>query len=373
MILLDATTKSLEVVLAGAVTTTQLPFNASYADVNQTTFAITATAATDGATNSTTAVTLVAAPSASRTRKVSLVEVYNADTVAATVTVRLNNNSTLRIMVRIALAVGSTLQYTDGGGWKVIDANGSIVGSSTNVLLDGTIHSDTVAQSVTRGSLVYGNSTPKWDEFVVGGANSVLKSDGTDFSWAASTGTGSPVLATSPTLVTPDIGAATGTSLILTGDFSLGGGDLIATANTVIRRNTSDGSDNGSLQLAAGGAAGLETRGAYIDMFGNEHASTGKLNIGLGNAAGSTLNLFSGVTTMASFSGADGSVAFTSSMSTGSGFVFNGSSGAAMLLPRMTTTVRDAMTSVNGMIIYNTTTATFQGYEAGAWNNFGVL
>src|SRR3990167_5897920 len=57
--------------------------------------------------------------------------------------------------------------------------------SSTNSLLDGSAHSDSVAQTVSRGSLIYGNATPKWDELIVGAANSVLWSDGTDVSWSA--------------------------------------------------------------------------------------------------------------------------------------------------------------------------------------------
>lgn len=57
-------------------------------------------------------------------------------------------------------------------------------------ILDGAVHPDSVADAVTRGSLIYGNSTPKWDELVVGAAGRVLTSDGTDISWAVPGGGG---------------------------------------------------------------------------------------------------------------------------------------------------------------------------------------
>ena len=41
----------------------------------------------------------------------------------------------------------------------------------------------------------------------------------------------------------------------------------------------------------------------------------------------------------------------------------------AFVLNRLTTTQRDALTPINGMLIYNTTLAKFQGYEAGVWTN----
>ncbi len=52
-------------------------------------------------------------------------------------------------------------------------------------LLDGSVHPDTVAQTITRGSIIYGNVTPLWDELTIGTANQVLQSDGTDISWGS--------------------------------------------------------------------------------------------------------------------------------------------------------------------------------------------
>lgn len=42
---------------------------------------------------------------------------------------------------------------------------------------------------------------------------------------------------------------------------------------------------------------------------------------------------------------------------------------SSFTLPSLTTTERDALTAVNGMLIYNTSLNKFQGYENGAWAN----
>jgi len=58
----------------------------------------------------------------------------------------------------------------------------------------------------------------------------------------------------------------------------------------------------------------------------------------------------------------------TTSPTTSAKLEINSTTGA-LLLSRMTTTQRNALTAVNGMLIYNSTDNKFQGYENGAWVN----
>lgn len=117
MIILDATNRSLEVVLAAAITTNQLPVVSSYVDVTTTTYT---PGSSTTATNSTTGVTIVAAPGAATQRQIKFLSIHNADTAAAVVTVRYNDNTTLRTLCKVSLPAGDTLQYTDGEGWRVL-------------------------------------------------------------------------------------------------------------------------------------------------------------------------------------------------------------------------------------------------------------
>ena len=112
MIILDATTKSLEVILGGAVTTNQLDVACHAINILDSTMGVTDIVNTNIATNSTTAVTVMAAPAASNSRTVKSLTVYNKDTVAATVTVRINSNGTFFILVKTTLAVADSLIYS---------------------------------------------------------------------------------------------------------------------------------------------------------------------------------------------------------------------------------------------------------------------
>lgn len=46
-----------------------------------------------------------------------------------------------------------------------------------------------------------------------------------------------------------------------------------------------------------------------------------------------------------------------------------GGTTGALLIPRLTTTQKNALTAVNGMVCYDSTLNKFQGYENGAWTN----
>ncbi len=119
---------------------------------------------------------------------------------------------------------------------------------------------DTLPDTVARGSLIVGNSTPKWSKYAIGVASSVLYSNGTDPSWVATTGTGSPVCNTSPTLIAPILGTpASGTLTnctglpISTGVSGLGSNVanlLAAPDSAVLMQTVGDGTGSGPLVFA---------------------------------------------------------------------------------------------------------------------------
>jgi len=59
--------------------------------------------------------------------------------------------------------------------------------AAANALLDGVIHNDTTDSTPVRGDLITGNATPAWTRTAIGGASTVLTTDGTDPAWATVT------------------------------------------------------------------------------------------------------------------------------------------------------------------------------------------
>ena len=134
MIVFNTSNRSLECILGGVVTTNQLPYVIHYVNIsrdNQEIFN-----STNGLTNSTSTVTLLAAPQSGARRSIQSLSVFNADTATATITIRLNDNGTTRQIVKVDLAVGDHLIYTSAAGWYVLSASGSIKSTASAVNLN---------------------------------------------------------------------------------------------------------------------------------------------------------------------------------------------------------------------------------------------
>jgi|GEM_PF-2015083 len=168
MLVLNATTDSIDVVLGGAVTTDQMKIVSSWRDI--TTTAYTA-GRTTTSTNNTTAVSVVTSPAASTQRVIDLVNIYNADTVAQAITVRFNDNGTNYELTKITLGTLQTLQFAEGKGWSVLDALGQSL-SATQVNAAGT---DTMIQFNDGGTAIAGDADFTWDK-----TNNTLILGGTD-------------------------------------------------------------------------------------------------------------------------------------------------------------------------------------------------
>jgi hypothetical protein len=130
--ILDNTSKTVEVVLGEAHATNPLEVNADYADTQFG--AASAPASVNTVTNGTSAVTVAGSPPASVQRSIMLLTVFNADTIDHLVIIRSFDGTNRRRYIQIAVPVGATLAYLDNEGWSVIPSfvPGQIIGTSTN-------------------------------------------------------------------------------------------------------------------------------------------------------------------------------------------------------------------------------------------------
>jgi hypothetical protein len=114
--ILAAINQTLEIDLAGAITTNNLPVSVEFTDITASAFT---PGHQDAISNGTTAVTILAAPAGSTYRAVKHINVYNDDTVAATVWIVFNNNATLRRLCSVTLQPQETLTWSAEQGWQV--------------------------------------------------------------------------------------------------------------------------------------------------------------------------------------------------------------------------------------------------------------
>ncbi len=171
-------------------------------------------------------------------------------------------------------------------------------------------------------------------------------------------------------------------------------GGVFIGASTPGNWPTLTGVDNTIVGDAAGTALTSGTRNVMVGANAGLGVTTGVDNVFLGQDAGDGMSAdTNGVILIGRNVAAPGGVTADNEVNVGNVFMGNraggqnariGGSGSlvtdaslelpstvgALLLNRLTTTQRDALTPVDGMLLYNSTTNTFQGYENGTWTNF---
>jgi len=119
--ILDSSLK-LEAVLSGAVAANQPEVHVWYVDWNlqgETSPPVPSRTAL----NSSTDVTILAAPVSSPAREVQSLTIYNKDSASVTVTVKTDDSTTERIIQKQTLATTETFCYEKGVGWYVIGSD----------------------------------------------------------------------------------------------------------------------------------------------------------------------------------------------------------------------------------------------------------
>ena len=100
----------------------------------------------DGTSNGTTPVEVVAAPGSSTKRVIKSMIVYNNDTVSATITITYDNGTTERTLCKVTLAAGDQLYLNDT---IVLDD----VSSSINLVLSGAVTTNELDWSAHYGDV----------------------------------------------------------------------------------------------------------------------------------------------------------------------------------------------------------------------------
>lgn len=118
MLILDATTKKLQLKVAGTI-----PYTSHYVDITPTTFV---PGCSDGYSSSSGPVAIVAAPAASTQRQIKAITVFNTTASALNIYVEISDNGTIYRLLGPSLQTNEMLQYIDTDGWKVMTADGII-------------------------------------------------------------------------------------------------------------------------------------------------------------------------------------------------------------------------------------------------------
>ena len=181
--LIDATTQTLEIKLAGAVSANELPVVLAYIDGEASNFFPTLQ---HSISNGTTEVTILSAPEPRGKRMVKFMYIRNTDTATVTLILQLADGATDREIVKIALLQDETLVYTDTTGFKVIDTNGNtkVGGGGGFAAPTGAID---IGDAATEGSLATHSKSDHQHAFTAPGAGYPLNVADAEADGSAST------------------------------------------------------------------------------------------------------------------------------------------------------------------------------------------
>ncbi len=121
MIILDGNTQKFQAVLAGAVSTDQPEFQATYGQLDAD--GLDTYATSHGELNSTTDVDLVSGVSAKQIG-IKSISVFNRDNAQVVVTFKKDISATDRFLYRVVLQVNESVHYESERGWYVTDSSG---------------------------------------------------------------------------------------------------------------------------------------------------------------------------------------------------------------------------------------------------------
>lgn len=130
------------------------------------------------ALNSTSDVTILAAPPQEYAYVVDGVSIHNKDTASVTVLVKTTDGSTQRIRERVILATLETLHYENGVGWYVMTANGAIKQSSGISGPASSTNNAMVRWNGTTGTIVQDTSDITYDgtTYIIGSSKFTVAS-----------------------------------------------------------------------------------------------------------------------------------------------------------------------------------------------------
>lgn len=200
------------------------------------------------------------------------------------------------------------------------------------------------------------NSVAKWTPDGVTIGNSIIQDNGTQV-WINSTDPGAQLAVSTSALPTFRNGiranavASNGIGVYGIGTYGVSGYTATTPYGVGVYGNASSLPYTGYGGTFIGGYCALEAKSSTSDatsvILSLQNSTSGQKMIVLGN----------------------GNVGIGTSAPSASTLLDLSSTTGALLLTRLTTVQKTALTPLNGMVVYDTDLGKFQGYEAGAWVN----